>query len=245
MLEIIDLKKHFGGIKAVDGASFKIEKGKITALIGPNGSGKTTIFNLVTGTVLPDEGKIIFNNHDLKGHSVEEVSRHGISRMFQKSRLFGNLTVIDNLRLAVAEDDVDFWANFFGIKKIAKEQEEKIMGLLKKINMHDSLAKKCRDLSFGQKRLIEIARTMLNPHGMLMLDEPVAGVNPKLREEIKMLLLELKKQGETVLLIEHDMKFVTGVADRMIVLDEGKIIAEGIPKKIMKNKKVLEAYLGE
>jgi len=245
ILEIKNLKKHFGGVKAVDGISFNIEKGKITAIIGPNGSGKTTAFNLISGVIKPGEGQIIFNNHDMQGHSIEEVSRHGISRMFQKSRLFNNLTVEENLDIAIDDDDVQFWKNFFGIHKINDKQKAKINELLQKVNMQEHLKRFCRELSFGQKRLIEIVRTIINPHEMLMLDEPVAGVNPRLRKTIAELLLEQKAEGDTILLIEHDMEFTLGISDYVIVFDEGKIIAQGTPKQIRKNKKVLEAYLGE
>lgn len=245
MLKATNLKKHFGGVKAVDGVSLEIKKGMITAIIGPNGSGKTTLFNIISGIITPDEGTVRFKNNDITNMTVEKISAHGISRMFQKSRLFNNLNVIDNLEIAIDDDAVKFWKNLIGMHKISKDQHEKILELLKEVEMEKHTGKICSDLSFGQKRLIELVRTIVNPHELLMLDEPVAGVNPKIKGIIKKLILELKTHGDTIILIEHDMQFTMEIADKVVVLDEGKIIAQGTPKKIMKNKKVLEAYLGE
>ncbi|MGV8150867.1 MAG: ATP-binding cassette domain-containing protein, partial [Candidatus Woesearchaeota archaeon] len=154
MLKTINLKKHFGGVKAVDGVSLEIKKGRITAIIGPNGSGKTTLFNLVSGVIVPDDGRIFFKNIDITGKSIERVSNHGISRMFQKSRLFSNLTVMDNLEVASDDDSVKFWKNLFGVHNISKQQNRIIVELLKKVETESHTKKLCKDLSFGQKRLI-------------------------------------------------------------------------------------------
>jgi len=245
MLKIKKIKKYFGGVKAVDNCSFEIEKGKITALIGPNGSGKSTVFNLISGILKGDSGNIIFNKTNITNFSPEAVSNIGISRLFQKTQLFNNLTVKENLLLALDNEDIKLWKNLIGKNKITKEKEERIKDMLKLVEMEEFKNKLGRELSYGQKRLVELIRTILNPHKFLMLDEPVAGVNPKLRKEISKVLLKLKKQEATILLIEHDMNFVLNIADNVIVLDEGKVIAEGKPSKIKSNKKVLEAYLGD
>jgi len=245
MLKCTNLKKYFGGIKAVDNCSFEVKEGTITALIGPNGSGKTTVFNLISGVLKEDSGKIIFDNVDITHFSPEAVSNLGISRLFQQSRLFENLTVKENLLLALDNEDTKFWKNLFGFNKITKEKEEKIKEMLNIVEMKNFENKLTRELSYGQKRLVELIRTILNPHKFLMLDEPVAGVNPKLREKIKEILLKLKNQGETILLIEHDMNFTLKVSDWIIVMEKGKVIAEGKPEEIKTNPKVLEAYLGE
>lgn len=245
MLKIQNVSKHFGGVKAVNNCSFDIKENNITALIGPNGSGKSTVFNLISGVLKEDSGNIIYNKTDITHFSPEQVSNAGISRLFQKSQLFDNLTIKENLLLAIDNEDTKFWKNLLGKNKTTKEKEERVNEMLKSIEMESFSNKLGRELSFGQKRLIEIARTILKPHKLLMLDEPVAGVNPKLRKKISEIILDLKKQGATILLIEHDMNFALNLADEVIVMDEGKVIAKGTPSQIKDNKKVLEAYLGD
>ena len=245
MIKIKNLKKYFSGLKAVDDCSFDVEKEKITALIGPNGSGKTTIFNLISGIIKPDKGQIIFDDKNIGGKPVDTISNFGISRVFQQSHLFKNLTVRDNLLLAVDNDDTYFWKNLLGVNKITKEKTRKVTKILKLLNIFHIKNHIAGELSFGQKRLVEFARAILNPHKLLMLDEPIAGINPQLRKEIKDILLNLKKQGKTILLIEHDMLFTFDIADNIIVLDVGKVIASGKPKEIRNNPQVLKAYLGD
>jgi len=244
MLQIKNLKRYFGGVRAVDDCSFEVERGKITALIGPNGSGKTTVFNLISGILKEDSGNAYFDGVNITNKGVEETSNLGISRLFQQSRLFGNLTVKENLILAIDEDNTKFWKNLIGYK-LSKEKEDKINEIAKLCSITEFLEKQTKSLSFGQKRLAEIARALLKSHKFLMLDEPVAGVNPKLRKEISDLLLRLKKNGETILLIEHDMNFTLNISDRVVVMDSGKVIAEGKPSEIKNNPQVLEAYLGD
>lgn len=248
MLKVQNLKKHFGGVRAVNDCNFEVQERTITALIGPNGSGKTTVFDLISGILKSDDGKIIFDDTDITGLSPETIANlHGlgISRLFQQAHLFNNLTVEKNLFLAFDNEDTKFWKNFLGKNEITKEKEEKIKKMLEMVGLEGFKNKLARDLSYGQKRLIELIRTILNPHKLLMLDEPVAGVNPKLRRVIERILLELKQQGESILLIEHDMDFAFSIADRVIVMDEGKVIAEGAPEQIKHSPRVLEAYLGE
>lgn len=244
MLKVENLTKHFGGVKAVNDCSFEIEKGKITALIGPNGSGKTTIFNLISGIIKSDNGKIFIANNNTANLSVDQISNLGVSRVFQRSRLFKNLTVRENLLLAIDNEDTKLWKNIFGFNGVTKAKEEKIKEILEDFSISEIKNIVASELSFGQKRLVELARTILNPHKLLMLDEPVAGVNPKIRSSIASLLIKLKNNGETILLIEHDMIFTLGLADVIIVLDAGKVIATGKPNEIKSNKLVLDAYLG-
>jgi len=245
MLKVQNLKKYFGGIKAVDNVNFDVKKNSITALIGPNGSGKTTLFNLISGIIEKDSGKIILDNKNITDYSVSKISNTGISRIFQKSRLFPNLSVKENLLIAIDNEDMKFWKNILNRNKVTKEKETKVKKMLKLVEMSDFENKKASELSYGQKRLIELIRAILNPNKILLLDEPVAGVTPRLRKEISKLLIKMKSEGDTILLIEHDMNFALNLADNVIVMDEGKVIAEGKPEKIKNNKKVLEAYLGE
>jgi len=249
MLKIKNLKKHFSGIKAVNDCTFEVEKGKITALIGPNGSGKTTMFNLICGVISPDEGEIIFSTNtgerNIVGMSVENISNSGISRLFQQSRLFKNLTVLENLLIAEDNEDQKFWKNVFGLNSFDKSKIEKAKKMLDGFGLNEITNLPAGELSFGQKRLVEIARNILNYHTVLILDEPVAGVNPKIREKIAEIILQMKKDGETILLIEHDMSFTLGISDKVIVMDAGKIITTGTPEEIRNNPDVLEIYLGK
>ena len=249
MLKIKGLKKHFSGIKAVNDCSFHVEKGKITALIGPNGSGKTTMFNLICGVIAPDEGEIVFSTNtgdrNIVGMSVEKISNLGISRLFQQSRLFKNLTVLENLLVAEDNEDQEFWKNICGLNKFDKSKIEKAEKMLNDFGLKEIAHLQAGELSFGQKRLVELARNILNYHTVLVLDEPVAGVNPKIRDDIAKIILQMKKDGETILLIEHDMSFTLGISDKVIVMDAGKIIVTGTPEEIRNNPEVLRIYLGK
>lgn len=244
MLKIKNLKKYFGGVKAVDDCDFEVKSKIITVLIGPNGSGKTTIFDMISGVLKPDEGKIILDKIDITDMDPEVISNLGISRLFQKTRLFNNLTVRENLLLAIDNEDTKFWNNLTGLNKVTENKEKKIKEMLALINMEKFENTLSRDLSYGQKRLIEIIRVILNPHKVLILDEPVAGVAPLLRGKIAEILKDLKKKGETVFLIEHDMNFTLDIADEIIVMEKGKVIAQGNSIDIKNNPRVLEAYLG-
>lgn len=242
MLQVKNLRKYFGGIKAVDGCTFALRRGKITALIGPNGSGKSTVFHLISRLERENSGNIIFKHKDITRSNAHEVARLGIARTFQEVRLFKNLTIQDHLEIALAQDDESL---FKSLCKKPAESEKQIQQTLKKVGLHKDLGTYVTDLSYGQRKLLDLAIALAKPHDLLMLDEPVAGVNPLIRKEIKAVLKELKKLGETIFVIEHDMNFVMDIADHIIVMDAGKVIAEGKPKMIQKDKKVLEAYLGE
>lgn len=227
MMQVSRLNKHFGGVYAVKNCSFRVQEGKITSIIGPNGAGKTTAFNLMCGLIRPDAGKVSLGGQDITNLPPHRVARRGVSRTFQQAKLFKNLSVKDNLL-------------------IAKDSTEKEMrSVLKKVGFPLGLDTKASDLSYGQMRLVEIARALLKPHRILMLDEPTAGINPKLRQDIKKILLRLKDEGKTIVLIEHDMDFVMSISDRVIVMAQGAVLTEGTPKQVQKDKRVLEAYLGK
>src|SRR3989344_4417552 len=242
MLQVKNLQKHFGGIKAVDGCSFTVKQGTITALIGPNGSGKSTVFHLISQLEQEDSGKIIFNKKNIVAVSDYKIARLGISRTFQEVRLFKNLSIQDHLEIALAQEDEHLLRSLW---KKSEDKTRQIQQIIKRVGLHKDLKTYVTDLSYGQRKLLDFAIAMAKPHDLLMLDEPVAGVNPLIRKEIKTILKQLKKRGETIFVIEHDMNFVMDIADHIIVMDAGKVIAEGKPKQIQKNKKVLEAYLGE
>lgn len=244
-LSIQNLEKSFGGIRAVDRASFDVKPGKITALIGPNGAGKSTIFNLVTGILQPDKGELFLDGAVLVKSSPERISKMGVSRLFQQPRLFDNLSVRDNLMLATDGYRSGFWKNLLGLHKISEWKLSRIDELLEQLGLSGLADTPARVLSFGQKRLVELGRAILKPHKILLLDEPVAGVNPKLRKVIAGMLKRLKEKGETILLIEHDMPFTLGVSDEVVVMDEGRVIARGSPKRVVQSRKALAAYLGE
>lgn len=227
MLELKSISKSFGGIKAVDRCSFEVEENTITSLIGPNGAGKTTAFNIVSGLTKPDAGTIKLLSKDITNMQAYKIAQTGISRTFQLTKVFRNMTIKDNLLIAKNTNEAE-------MKKV-----------IESVYLHKSLDTIASELSYGQQRLLELARALLKPHFLLMLDEPTAGVNPKIRQELKLILKNLKNEGKTVLLIEHDMEFVMDISDTVIVLNEGRVLKIGKPKDIVKDKRVLEAYLGK
>lgn len=227
MIEVKKLDKHFGGVYAVRNCSFDVRESTITSIIGPNGAGKTTAFNLMCGVSKADAGKVLFSGEDITNLPTHRIAEAGISRTFQQARLFKNLTVKENLLLAKQAPDKE-------LKKV-----------LKKVHFPLSMDRKTSELSYGQQRLVEIARALLKPHKLLMLDEPTAGVNPKVRQELKRILRKLKEEGSTILLIEHDMEFVMSLSDEVIVMANGSVLTRGPPRKVQKDKRVLEAYLGK
>ncbi|HLG24394.1 MAG TPA: ABC transporter ATP-binding protein [Candidatus Nanoarchaeia archaeon] len=211
----------------MDKCTFVVEENTITSLIGPNGAGKTTVFNIISGLTNPDYGTINLMGKNIGRLKPYLIAKSGISRTFQLTKVFRNLSIRDNLLIA------------------KKTSDSEMNEVLKMVYLDKPLDTIASDLSYGQQRLLEIARALLMPHSLLMLDEPTAGVNPAIRNELKIILKNLRKKGKTVLLIEHDMDFVMGISDRVIVMSEGSVLMEGTPKEVVKDKKVLEAYLGK
>jgi ABC-type branched-subunit amino acid transport system ATPase component len=248
MLQIKNLNKKFGGVKAVKDCSFEVKENEIVALIGPNGAGKTTVFNLLTGFIKPDKGHVHYKGTPLLGVKPHKISNLGITRTFQLIKLLPKLTLVENLLIAKQQSGEHLLNIIFKPKYIKHEEKENrkhCIELLDLVGLKDKRNHYAKNLSYGQQKLVEIARILATDADLLLLDEPVAGVNPVMREKIRSILKKLKKQGKTILFIEHDMKFVMDIADRVIVLDHGTEIANGIPKQIQKNPRVLQAYLGK
>ncbi len=244
ILSVRHLKKSFGGVHAVRGVSFDVDAGKVTAIIGPNGAGKTTVFGLVSGLVTPDAGSVHFAGVDVTKQAAWQRARLGLSRTFQLARTFRNLSIEENLLLAVREDDDLVWRMLLRGSRVDETQRTAVRDMLKFVGLEKDPKSPVTDLSYGQQKLFDLARALLKPHTLLMLDEPVAGVNPVLRDTLAETLCTLRDKGESILLIEHDMGFVRRVADRVIVMAEGVTIADGTPDDVFAHKDVLEAYLG-
>jgi branched-chain amino acid transport system ATP-binding protein len=246
MLQVENLHKVFGGVSAVNGANFKVENG-INAIIGPNGAGKTTLFNLITGYQMPDSGCIRFHDSDISRLEPDAIARLGISRTFQLIRLFPKMTVMENMLLAMPDHPESLIQSLImppSLKKKEKELQVRAHEMLSFVGLDIKVNQLAENLSYGQQKLLEIAKALASKPKILMLDEPAAGVNPTMLNKIRDLLIELKNEGKTILFIEHNMEFVMNLADQIIVLDYGKEIACGSPKIIKNNKQVINAYLG-
>ncbi len=241
LLEVQALTKHFGGLKAVDGCSFTIEEGSITALIGPNGAGKTTVFNLISRLLKPDAGTIFFNGEQIDGLQPHQIIRKGISRSFQLTREFMEMTVLENLVVQVPT------RGLMGLFKgsLLNHERDRAMSLLDFVGISHLADEKAGNLSHGQKRLMEFTAILMTEPRLVLLDEPAEGINPALMENIIERIQQLNKQGITFLIVEHNMDVVMNLCDPVVVMAYGKILAQGSPETIQNDKKVLEAYLGE
>lgn len=243
MLEIKNIYKSFGGTKALQGCGFEIEEGKITGLIGPNGAGKTTLFDVISGLIKPEAGHIIFGNYDLTKLEAFEIANLGINRTFQQVRLFKNLSILDHLQMSADNEDTKVFKQLFSPWKT--KNQARYNEIIEEFGIKHGLDTIANDLSYGQRKLLQMAMAFTRQHHLLLLDEPVAGVNSVIQKEIERLLLKFKESGQTVMLIEHDIEFVKRLADKVVVMDEGKVLTEGEPIKVLNEKRVLEAYLGE
>ncbi|TET93800.1 ABC transporter ATP-binding protein [Candidatus Aerophobetes bacterium] len=248
MLEVVDLEKNFGGIKAVDGCSLKVEQGSITGLIGPNGAGKTTLFNLITGFYEPDAGEIWFSGERIGGLSPHKIARRALTRTFQIPRELKEMTVLENL-MVVPENQVGerIWNSFFRpgvVRRQERELRDEALEVLEFVELIDLANEYAKNLSSGQKKLLELARTLMAEPKMILLDEPGAGVNPTLMKKLTRNIENLRQRGKTFFLIEHDMDLIMNLCDTVIVMNKGRQLAEGTPDEIKKNESVLEAYLG-
>ncbi len=248
-LEVSGLTKHFGGVMAVEHISFKVKRGEIFALIGPNGAGKTTVFNLLTGMIPPDEGNAEFKGKSLNGLKPFQIRDLGIARTFQNLQLFNSLSALENVMVgAYLDGNKGFIQSLLRLPGVAGEEEQvrqKSLEVLEELGMGKDLHTPAAALSFGRKRLLEIARVLAGSPELLFLDEPASGLNAGESKQLANYLKKLKENDFTLVLVEHDMETVMDVADRILVLNFGTVIAEGTPEEIQRNAEVKKAYLGE
>ena len=250
MLDVKNLSISFGGLKAVDDFSITIEKGQLYGLIGPNGAGKTTIFNLLTGVYKPDGGRILLDGKDITGHKAIQINQAGIARTFQNIRLFKELSVLDNVKVGLHNHHK--YSTLSGILrlpsyyKVEKEMDERAMELLKVFDLDKEFDYKASNLPYGKQRKLEIARALATEPKLLLLDEPAAGMNPNETAELMKTIRFVRDHFDmTVLLIEHDMKLVSGICERLTVLNFCHMLAEGPTSEVLSNPEVIKAYLGE
>lgn len=247
VLEIKNITKSFDGLKAVNDFSCSIEKGNIVGLIGPNGAGKTTLFNIITGFLKPGAGEIIFDNKNIETLPSYKIVYLGISRTFQDLRLIHQMPVIENVLMSFQNQPGESLINIYFKNKSSAAVEaanhKKTLELLDFAGIKDKAYDLASNLSYGQQKLLSIVCCLAADPQIILLDEPVSGVQPVMIEKIYSMLKVLKKQDKTIILIEHDIDFVSRISDKIIVMDEGKKIAEGLPEEIKNNHEILEAYL--
>ena len=250
LLEVKNLSISFGGLKAVDNFHINIEKGQLYGLIGPNGAGKTTVFNLLTGVYKPTEGIIKLDGQDITGKSTIEINKAGIARTFQNIRLFKDMSVLDNVKAGLHNhhkystvEGIFRLPRYF---KIEKEMDEEAMNLLKVFDLDKECDFKASNLPYGKQRKLEIARALATEPKLLLLDEPAAGMNPNETAELMDTIRFVRDNfNMTVLLIEHDMKLVSGICEKLTVLNFGQVLREGATSDVLHDPEVIKAYLGE
>ncbi len=249
LLETRQLLKHFGGIMAVNDISLTIGEGEIVGMIGPNGSGKSTFVNLLTGLYTPDKGQTLFRGQDITGMQTHRITSIGISRTFQNLRVFQNVSVLTNILIGRhCQIDNPLWKIFLrplAARKTEKEGREKAINFLKLANLADRMDEMAKNLPYGEQRLLEICRALASEPALLLLDEPCAGMNPVEMDTLAEFVRKIKAAGTTVFIIEHNMRFIMSVAERIIVLNMGKKFMEGNPKEIQADSGVQRIYLGE
>lgn len=250
VLEVKNVSISFGGLKAVDDFSITVEKGCLYGLIGPNGAGKTTVFNILTGVYKPDQGAVLLDGKDITGKRTAEINKAGIARTFQNIRLFSQLTVLDNVKAGLHNNyKYDIFSGIFKLPSYFKKEaamNQKAMELLKVFDLDGEADVLARNLPYGKQRKLEIARALATDPKLLLLDEPAAGMNPNETAELMDTIQFVREQFDmTILLIEHDMKLVSGICEELTVLNFGQVLAAGKTADVLNNPEVITAYLGE
>jgi branched-chain amino acid transport system ATP-binding protein len=249
MIRTESLTMRFGGITALKNVSLEVREGELFSIIGPNGSGKSTLFNVITGIYKPVLGKVFLGDHNVTGKSPTYLNTHGVSRTFQNLQLFKSMSVLENILVAAGpRSPYPLWMEVLSRKtagKVRKAMEESSFEVLEMVDLEKKAHLLANALPFGDQKRLEIARALATKPKVLMLDEPVAGLDPSERSEMNLLIAQLRKTGLTIILIEHDMRMVMGISERVMVLHQGEKIAEGTPQEVKAIPAVVAAYLGE
>jgi branched-chain amino acid transport system ATP-binding protein len=249
LLETDRVWKKFGGVTAVQDIALSLEKGEILGMIGPNGSGKTSFINLLSCIYRPDKGRILFSGEDITELPAHLITKKGIARTFQNLRVFPNISVLDNLLIGrhcrVNTSLANIYLNPFLSRKREKEAEDRVIELLEWVHLGDRRKELAKNLPYGEQRLLEICRALASEPLLLLLDEPCAGMNPVEMDTLAAFLKNLRQRGTTLFIIEHNMRFIMSIAERIVVLDAGTKFREGTPGQIQKDKEVQRIYLGE